>query len=63
MSRIGLTDHPLDMLVKMADGNPGAVGALMDIMAKHDEIDPQAVMGGTGAVMMLDTWGIYGTDI
>jgi len=63
MSRIELTDTTMDAIIKMVDGNPGAISALMDIMAKHDEIDPQAIMGGIGAVIMLDTWEIYGTDI
>ena len=63
MSRIELTDSFMISLVKMAEGNPGAITAMMDIIAKHDEIDPQAFMGGMGAVMMLDTWEIYGSDI
>lgn len=63
MSRIDLTDTGMDVLVKMSEGNPGALQALMDIMAKHDSIDPQAAMGGLGAVMLLDTWKIYGSGI
>lgn len=63
MSRIELTDTGMDALVKMAEGNPGAIQAMMDIMEKHDQIDPQAAMGALGAIMILDTWEIYGTDI
>lgn len=63
MSRIELTDTGMNMIMKMADGNPGAVSAMMAIIAEHDAIDPQAIMGGVGAVMMLDTWEIYGSDI
>ena len=33
------------------------------IMEKHNDIDPQAIMGGLGAIMILDTWEIYGSDI
>lgn len=63
MARIELTDTMMDMIVKMVDGNPGATMALMEVIEKHEAIDPQAFMGGIGAVMTLDTWGIYGTDI
>jgi hypothetical protein len=63
MSRLELSDTGMDVIVKMADGNPGAITAMMDILEKHDEIDPQAILGGMGAIMILDTWEIYGTDI
>lgn len=63
MSRLDLSDTGMDVIIKMADGNPGAITAMMAIMEKHDEIDPQAIMGGMGAIMILDTWGIYGTEI
>jgi hypothetical protein len=63
MSRIQLTDTLMDMIVKMSEGNMGASTALMDIMTKHNEIDPEAVMCGVGAIMLLDTWEIYGSDI
>ena len=63
MSRIEMTDTTMDVLVKMSDGNPGAITAMMEILAKHDAIDPQAAFGGLGAIMLLDTWEIYGTDI
>jgi hypothetical protein len=63
MSRIELTDTAMDALVKMAEGNPGALTAMMDILKKHEDIDPQGAFGGIGAIMLLDTWEIYGTDI
>ena len=63
MSRLDLSDTGMDVIIKMADGNPGAITAMMAIMEKHDEIDPQTIMGGMGAIMILNTWGIYGTEI
>jgi len=63
MCRIQLTDNTMDILIKMSDGNPGALTAMMEIIEKHESIDPQAMMGGLGAIMILDTWKIYGTDI
>ena len=63
MCKIELNDTTMSIMMKMSEGNPGAVSALIEIMQKHDEIDPQALMGPIGAIMILDTWKIYGTDI
>ncbi len=63
MSRIQLTDTTMDVLVKMAEGNPGAATCLMEILEKGASIDPQSAFGGMGAIFDLDTSGIYGTDI
>ena len=63
MSRIELTDDTQDILVKMSEGNPGALSAMMEILKHGEEIDPQGFMGAMGSILILDTWGIYGTDI
>jgi len=63
MSRIKLEDSTMDALVKMVNGNPGAIAALMDIIKYGDDIDPQGALGGMGAILGLDTWEIYGSDI
>lgn len=60
--RIKLTDSTMDVMMKMSDGNPGALNVLMQ-MLKSDSIDPDAAMGGLGSILLLDTWGIYGSDI
>ena len=39
MSRLELTDTGMDVIVKMADGNPGAVMAMSMILKEHDKID------------------------
>lgn len=63
MSRIQITDNTLNVVSKMSECNPGAMAALCAILKEHDAIDPQSAMGGLGAILMLDTWGIYGSDI
>ena len=63
MSRIDMNDTGMTSIIKMSEGNPGAASAMAAIVAEHDAIDPQAFMGGIGAIMMLDTWEIYGSDI
>lgn len=63
MTRIDLEDTAMSAVMKMAEGNPGAAMAMMEIIEKHEDIDPQAAFGGFGTIMLLDTWGVYGTDI
>ena len=63
MCRLSLMDSGIDIISKMSEGNPGSIQAIIEILKEHDAIDPQAFMGGVGAIMMLDTWEIYGTDI
>lgn len=60
--RIKLTDSTMDVVVKMSDGNPGAMNVLMQ-MLQPNNIDPDNGLGGLGAILMLDSLGIYGTDI
>lgn len=62
MSKIQLSDTTMDVVAKMSEGNPGAMSALMEMIIPNN-IDPDNVIGGLGAIMLLDTWGIYGTDI
>lgn len=63
MSKIQMEDTVMEIIAKMSDGNPGAINTMMIIMQEHDKIDPQAFLGGMGAIMMLDTYEIYGADI
>jgi len=63
MSKIDMGDTTIDVLIKMSDGNPGAIAALMTLLTTYEDIDPQAFMGGLGAIMLLDKWEIYGSAI
>ena len=63
VSRIELSDTGMDMIVKMSEGNPGAIMAMMGLLNDTSRIDPDAMLGGIGSVMALDTHEIYGTDI
>lgn len=62
-SRLDLTDSIVSMIVKMAEGNPGAATAMSAMVEKGYGIDPQAWGGGISAVFCLDSWGIYGHRI
>ena len=63
MSRVEITDTVSDMMVKMSDGNPGALTTMMVMLQESQAIDPQMALGGLGTVMLLDTWEIYGSGI
>lgn len=52
----------MDVMIKMSDGHPGALNALLEIL-KSDSIDPDAALGGLGTILLLDSFGIYGSDI
>lgn len=53
MGRISMMDSLTDALTKLCDGNPGAINACCLIL-KESRIN---------RIMILDTLGIYGTDI
>lgn len=62
-TRIELNDTTLSAAMKLAEGNSGAMSAIMSLMGDAEKIDPQAFAGGLGVLLSLDSYGIYGTDI
>lgn len=62
-SRIELTDTVMDMLIKLAEGNPGALTALMKLSETSEKIDPDSFFGPLSPLLSLDTHGIYGPRI
>ena len=63
MEKITGNDTGMDMIVKMSEGNPGAVNVLMQLITKTPTIDPKSCMGGLGTILMLDSCNIYGSRI
>lgn len=63
MSKIELTDNTITILTKMSEGNPGALTAMMECIAKGPSIDPDDAFGGLGPIINLDSWNIYGSNI
>lgn len=64
MSKIQLNDNIMDIMLKMSNGNPGALNVLTELLIPENEkIDPDNIMGGMGNLLSLDTIGIYGADI
>jgi hypothetical protein len=52
-----------DILVKMSDGNPGAITALVEMVKASPTVDPESALGPLSAPLSLDTHQIYGPDI
>lgn len=63
MSKIKLNDSGQDIVIKMSDGNPGAVTAILELLQCSAKIDPDNALGGLGIILNLDSNNIYGTDI
>jgi len=61
--RIALEDSLSSAIIKMAEGNPGAISALMNLIEASERIDPQNGLGKIAPLFSLDIYGIYGTDI
>lgn len=62
-TKITLEDSPMDILLKMSEGNPGALSVCMQLLEKGGQIDPDSALGGLGPIMTLDTLNIYGSRI
>lgn len=61
--RIELVDTPVSAVMKLAEGNPGAITVCGQILKQGEAIDPDGLLGGIGALLSLDTIGLYGPNI
>ncbi len=62
-ARITLEDNMMDMIMKVTEGNPGAVSVCMKLIEKSAVIDPDAALGPLTNLFALDTHDIYGSRI
>jgi hypothetical protein len=63
MGKVSFSDSTIDVLVKMSEGNPGALNVLMTLLERVEDIDPDAGLGGLLYVLLLDDLEIYGPRI
>jgi len=63
LGRIELNDSVVDAVVKLVEGNPGAMQACMCLIDNAERIDPQSALDPYGPLLSLDTHGIYGSAI
>lgn len=62
-NKIDYNDDFKEMLMKMAEGNPGALTVLLELYKNEAAIDPDSALGGIGTMLSLDGMGIYGSHI
>lgn len=62
-TKIQLNDSMQEILFKMSEGNPGALTLCLTILEKGHEIDPDCAMGGLGAILGMDSLGLYAHKI
>jgi len=62
-NRITLEDTAKSAMIKMSDGNPGAITTLVGLYAESSKIDPDDIFGGVGPILNLDSLGVYGSRI
>ncbi len=60
--RIKAEDTLIDIVVKLSEGNPGAITVCNQLLNKGN-VDPYAIMGGFSYLLDLDMFGIYGSQI
>jgi hypothetical protein len=56
-------DNFMSGVIKLAEGNPGAITALMEMSKHAPRIDPDSAWGQLGPMLSCDTHGIYGSHI
>lgn len=61
MNRITIFDTQISAVTKLCNGNPGAINACCLLIKEGAHIYPY--IDGYRYIMMLDSIGIYGTDI
>ena len=63
MTRIKLDDTLQDAVIKLVDGNPGAITVCMLLIQDTALVDPDAAMPEVINLLALDTLGVYGSRI
>lgn len=61
--RLDLSDNLQDAIIKFADGNPGAINALLILCTQSPSIDPDSAFGPFSPLMSLDNLDVYGSDV
>lgn len=63
MARITIHDRLHQAIHKMAEGNPGAIKAIISLYNNAPVIDPDNALWGFGHILALDELEIYGSSI
>ena len=63
MTRINLNDNTQSAIMKIVEGNPGALSVCTQALEKGPSVDPDSAFGGLGVLLDFDTLGLYGSKI
>lgn len=63
MSRITMRETGMEAIMKLVEGNPGAITVCIRLIKEVGDIDPDSLFGGLGPILALDTEKIYGCRI
>jgi len=63
MTRLVLSDTVRDMIIKLAEDNPGAIRVCSEIFEAGEKIDRDSFHGGFSTLLNLDSLEIYGANI
>ena len=58
-----LSMSAIDIMMTLGGGNPGALSVLAGLLKQTTSIDPDSALGEFGALLLLDTFGVYESDI
>jgi hypothetical protein len=61
--KIELKNTTMTAIIKMSEGNPGALTVCLRLLKEVPYYDPDNIMEGLGVLLLLDTLGIYGSRI
>jgi hypothetical protein len=62
-NKITLTDTFIDIVMKMSNGNPGAITVISQLFKEESKIDPDSALAPFGTILSLDAMGIYADKI
>ena len=63
MSKLTLEDTTQTALMKMSEGNPGALTVLLQVIEQAERIDPDSLGGSAMVLLHLDEMGIHGPKV
>lgn len=62
-TRIEFTDTMMDAIMKLVEGNPGAISVVTQMVQRNSNIDPDDAFSELGPLLALDSHAIYGSRI
>ena len=61
--KIKADDTLMNMVMKLVEGNPGAITVVMEMIKQNSTIDTDSALGELGPLLSLDSCAIYGSRI